>query len=341
MHADQVAVGGQPDVALEPLRAGVERRHVGPQGVLGVLVAGAAVRDHLRASCVDSLAPAAASRARGRAVAGADALRSDGWSDGPTEAVTIADMSPVPQHDPGERSDGPARKTYLYLRAGTSVSLAIFLAAFARHRAWPGGDSTWLGSISAYYYTPVRSLFVGTPGRDGRVPGRDQGPRRPREDLAAQPGPGMCAPVRGAGARPPLEDERPRCGRRRTLRARRVRRPVVENNVEALLGGRRRGGCCSPHSPSPRPTSTARPARPSRVRRPAASRFAAGFAAERRLVPRLRPLRHRRSPMFGLIVRRDAWSTPPSAERLRRQPAARRGLGEAGDDEASTGGSLR
>ena len=48
VHADQVPVGGQPDVALERLGAGVERGEVGTQGVLGVVVAGTPVGDDLR-----------------------------------------------------------------------------------------------------------------------------------------------------------------------------------------------------------------------------------------------------------------------------------------------------
>ena len=45
-------------------------------------------------------------------------------------------------------------KTYLYLRVGL-VALAIFLgAALVIELAL--GEGPWLGSISAYYYTPVR-----------------------------------------------------------------------------------------------------------------------------------------------------------------------------------------
>ena len=48
VDAHQVAVGGQPDVALEGLGAGVEGRDVRAEGVLGRDVAGAAVRHDLR-----------------------------------------------------------------------------------------------------------------------------------------------------------------------------------------------------------------------------------------------------------------------------------------------------
>ena len=70
VHADQVAVRGEPDVALEPLGPGVQRRDVGAQRVLGVLVAGAAVRDHLGTAamlhCGDS--PGGEARTFGRVV---------------------------------------------------------------------------------------------------------------------------------------------------------------------------------------------------------------------------------------------------------------------------------
>ena len=48
VHADQVSVRGQPDVALERLGALVESRHVGTKGVFGILGTGAAMGNHLR-----------------------------------------------------------------------------------------------------------------------------------------------------------------------------------------------------------------------------------------------------------------------------------------------------
>ena len=48
VHADQVAVAGQPDVALQPVGALVDRPQVGAEGVLGQRVRGAAVRDDQR-----------------------------------------------------------------------------------------------------------------------------------------------------------------------------------------------------------------------------------------------------------------------------------------------------
>ena len=119
-------------------------------------------------------------------------------------------------------------KTYLYLRVGL-VALAVFLgASLAIELAF--GDSPWLGSISAYYYTPVRSVFVGTLCAMGvcliAIKGRD----RPREDLMLNLA-GMCAPV-VALVPTPLEDAA--CGgATRCVPDAFV--PGVVNNVQALL----------------------------------------------------------------------------------------------------------
>ena len=120
-------------------------------------------------------------------------------------------------------------KTYLYLRVGL-VALALFLgASLVIELAF--GDTEWLGSISAYYYTPVRSVFVGTLCAMGvcliAIKGRD----RPREDLMLNLA-GMCAPV-VALCPTPLED-RTACGSAtRCVPAEFV--PGVVNNVEALI----------------------------------------------------------------------------------------------------------
>jgi hypothetical protein len=119
-------------------------------------------------------------------------------------------------------------KTYLYLRVGL-VALALFLgASLVIELAF--GDTEWLGSISAYYYTPVRSVFVGTLCAMGvcliAIKGRD----RPREDLMLNLA-GMCAPV-VALVPTPLEDAA--CGSAtRCVPEEFV--PGVVNNVEALL----------------------------------------------------------------------------------------------------------
>src|SRR4051794_38071479 len=120
-------------------------------------------------------------------------------------------------------------KTYLYLRVGL-VALAVFLGASLVIEL-VAGDTPWLGSISAYYYTPVRSVFVGTLVAMGvcliTIKGRD----RPREDLMLNLA-GMCAPV-VALCPTPLEDA-PACGgQTRCVPAAYV--PGVVNNIEALI----------------------------------------------------------------------------------------------------------
>ena len=125
-------------------------------------------------------------------------------------------------------------------------------------------------------------------GRDGRLPGRDQGSRpaprgpdaQPGRDVRAGRGPGADpargqrrvrgrGPVRPGPVRPGRGEQRPGAARRR-----RGRRPV------------RRA-----HGP-PRPVRACRPGRPGRVG--ARHRRVGGVVRRRpRLVPRLRPLRHR------------------------------------------------
>ena len=119
-------------------------------------------------------------------------------------------------------------KTYLYLRVGL-VALALFLgASLVIEMAF--GDTEWLGSISAYYYTPVRSVFVGTLTAMGvcliAIKGRD----RPREDLMLNLA-GMCAPV-VALVPTPLEDAS--CGGA-TRCVPEAFVPGVVNNVQALI----------------------------------------------------------------------------------------------------------
>ncbi len=119
-------------------------------------------------------------------------------------------------------------KTYLYLRVGL-VALALFLGASLLIEI-AFGDTRWLGSISAYYYTPVRSVFVGTLTAMGvcliAIKARD----KPREDLMLNLA-GMCAPV-VALVPTPLES-RACGGQTRCVPDEFV--PGVVNNVEALL----------------------------------------------------------------------------------------------------------
>jgi hypothetical protein len=120
-------------------------------------------------------------------------------------------------------------KTYLYLRVGL-VALTVFLGASLVIELTIG-DGPWLGSISAYYYTPVRGAFVGTLIAMGvcliAIKGRD----RPREDLMLNLA-GMCAPV-VALVPTPLEDSEACGDATRCVPPPFV--PGVENNVGALL----------------------------------------------------------------------------------------------------------
>ena len=127
------------------------------------------------------------------------------------------------------KHSGSTTRTYLYLRVGM-VALALFLgASLVLELAF--GDTDWLGSISAYYYTPVRSVFVGTLCAMGvcliAIKGRD----RPREDLMLNLA-GMCAPV-VALCPTPLEDAAACGGAARCVPDAYV--PGVVNNIEALL----------------------------------------------------------------------------------------------------------
>lgn len=123
----------------------------------------------------------------------------------------------------------PATRTYLYLRVAL-VALAVFLATSLVIEL-ASGDGPWLGSISAYYYTPVRAVLVGTLVAMGvcliAIKGRD----RPREDLMLNLA-GMCAPV-VALCPTPLEDPRACNGASSCVPPAYV--PGVENNVGALL----------------------------------------------------------------------------------------------------------
>ena len=52
-----------------------------------------------------------------------------------------------------------AVKTYRYLRLAIVVVVAALMAAVLIERLHAAG--CWQGSISAYYYTPVHSMFIG------------------------------------------------------------------------------------------------------------------------------------------------------------------------------------
>ena len=52
--------------------------------------------------------------------------------------------------------------TYRYLRGAMIALLLMLLLSVGYQWWWETGHSCWLGSISAYYYTPARAVFVGS-----------------------------------------------------------------------------------------------------------------------------------------------------------------------------------
>lgn len=52
--------------------------------------------------------------------------------------------------------------TYRYLRGAMIALLLMLLFSVGYQWWWETGHSCWLGSISAYYYTPARTVFVGS-----------------------------------------------------------------------------------------------------------------------------------------------------------------------------------
>src|SRR6266705_2138388 len=81
-------------------------------------------------------------------------------------------------------------KTYRYLRIGMIGAVVLLAVSIAIERS---KVSCWQTSISAYYYTPVRAIFVGTMIAVGLVLIVYKG-RRPGEDVCLNFA-GMLAPV--------------------------------------------------------------------------------------------------------------------------------------------------
>jgi hypothetical protein len=126
--------------------------------------------------------------------------------------------------------DAATHKTYRYLRVAV-VAMAVFLAVSVGIEIALGSDLGILDSISAYYYTPVRGVFVGSLVAVGlglvAIKGREAA-----EDLMLNLA-GMLAPLVALVPTPisrtvggfEVDD--------RTVPAELV--PAVENNVAALL----------------------------------------------------------------------------------------------------------
>jgi len=71
---------------------------------------------------------------------------------------TFADKKSGEPRDESERDDAAAIKTYRYLRFGMIVIVIGLIASIVIQRRNSG---CWQDSISAYYYTPARAVFVG------------------------------------------------------------------------------------------------------------------------------------------------------------------------------------
>src|SRR6266508_354129 len=61
--------------------------------------------------------------------------------------------------DPAERVRS---RTYLYLRLGMIGAVLLLFASIGSEYFKTPGSHCFQNSISAYYYTPVRAIFVGT-----------------------------------------------------------------------------------------------------------------------------------------------------------------------------------
>ena len=129
-----------------------------------------------------------------------------------------------------DRLEIASRKTYRYLRVAV-VAMAVLLGVSVAIEIAFGPRGGILDSISAYYYTPVRGVFVGSLVAVGlglvAIKGRE-GPEDIMLNLA-----GMLAPL---VALVPTPISFPVAGfvtERRTVPAALV--PAVENNVAALL----------------------------------------------------------------------------------------------------------
>jgi hypothetical protein len=131
--------------------------------------------------------------------------------------------------DPDRLSER-TRKTYRYLRVAV-VGMAVLLGVSVGIEIAVGTDAGILDSISAYYYTPVRGVFVGALLAVGlglvAIKGRE-GPEDLMLNLA-----GMLAPLVALVPTPISTAVGGFEVDRRTVPARLV--PAVENNVTALL----------------------------------------------------------------------------------------------------------
>jgi hypothetical protein len=129
-----------------------------------------------------------------------------------------------------ETLSDPAVKTYSYLRLGV-VGMAFALAVSVIYEIATGESTGVLGSISAYYYTPVRAIFVGVLVAVGlaliAIKGRE-GPEDVMLNLA-----GMLAPLVALVPTPISDTVYGLNPDKRAIPDELV--PSVENNVWAIL----------------------------------------------------------------------------------------------------------
>ena len=127
--------------------------------------------------------------------------------------------------DPAPPLGSPTLLTYRYLRLGV-VGLTVLLGVSVGLQV--ADDGAVLGSVSAYYYTPVRSIFVGTLVASGLALIVIQGRARRAEDVLLNLA-GLLTPVIAVVPTPI-----PACSDRRScVPASYV--DGVDNNVQALL----------------------------------------------------------------------------------------------------------
>ncbi|CUR60319.1 hypothetical protein NOCA2740003 [metagenome] len=269
VDADQVAVGGEPYVALERLGAHVERLEVGPEGVFGVLLARASMGDDLGPhTCIlaDHLPAWQATWPTGwmadMRFTQVDVFSTDAFRGNPVAVVHDADGLTDKEMAQFANWTNLSETTFL-LAPTTSAAdyrLRIFTVSgelpFAGHptlgscRAWltaggqPAGD-TVVQECEAGLVPIRRGPRVRPPGSGGRVRPRP-GPGCPTPELGRAGGLGLDrqrSRLDGAGAAGRRCRPRPAAGLRRVRRpGRRSHRRTPRGRTGRLRGARVRAG---------------------------------------------------------------------------------------------------
>jgi hypothetical protein len=135
------------------------------------------------------------------------------------------------------RPDSAEVGTYRYLRLGIPL-LVLLLGASLVHRIFLAEPDCWLGSISAYYYTAVRSVFVAALCAIGACLIINRG-NTDREDIALNLA-GFLAffvafiPTPLSGPNPVATETEPGCGRSNVPTEAQLA-AGIDNNIAALL----------------------------------------------------------------------------------------------------------